>query len=188
MSMIPGISSQPSEFADGMKVNTISELTSTNGVQLQGRTSGVAIGSGLVGETFIQSKTYANRTGIANNNTAVNVTASPLALPSGIWLLSATVGWDFSTTTAVTFMMGSISRTSATSPSGPLAVPMNGESQSQDYPVGWATGTGIKTMIIPSAMVALSSSTNFYLVAGTSYSAATLSENVFGSIWAVRIA
>jgi len=49
MSMIPGISSQPSEFADGMKVNTISELTATNGVQLQGRTSGVAIEAGKVG-------------------------------------------------------------------------------------------------------------------------------------------
>jgi hypothetical protein len=53
MSLIAGIEGQKTELYDGAKINTVSEYTVNNGVQLQGRTSGVALTSPNVGYLFI---------------------------------------------------------------------------------------------------------------------------------------
>jgi len=50
MAMIPGINGQKTELFDGAKIDAISEYTAGNGVQLQGRTNGVQIEAGKVGE------------------------------------------------------------------------------------------------------------------------------------------
>jgi len=99
--MIPGISSQPSEFADGMKVNTISELTPSSGVQIQGRTSGVAIGSGLVGEV-LRSGTFTAVTLTVSGNTYT--TPSLITLSPGSWLIHGRIWVSHNTTTTTTLV------------------------------------------------------------------------------------
>ena len=49
MSLIPGPSGTKVQLVDGAQVDLISALTAGNGVQLEGRTSGVAIEAGKVG-------------------------------------------------------------------------------------------------------------------------------------------
>ena len=85
--MIPGIASQPSEFADGMKVNTISELTSTNGVQHMGRTSGVAIEAGKVGQV-VACSTLATQ---AMTGTITDWAGATITLGAGVWLIVANI-------------------------------------------------------------------------------------------------
>lgn len=72
MSLIPGTNGQKTELIDGVKADLISELTVGNGVQLIGRTNGVAIGSGLVGEMFGTLSSGTNGyTYITTNTTAL---------------------------------------------------------------------------------------------------------------------
>jgi hypothetical protein len=52
VSLIPGIASQKTELIDGVKVDTLDELTVGNGVMRKGRTSGTAVAAGFVGESF----------------------------------------------------------------------------------------------------------------------------------------
>ena len=70
MSLIPGIAGQKTELFDGAKIDIISEYTVGNGVQIQGRTNGVAIATGYVGEviasTLVTSTAARSGTNIAS--------------------------------------------------------------------------------------------------------------------------
>jgi len=85
MSLIAGISGQPAKLIDGVKVDVISELTSGNGVQLQGRKDGVAIPAGMVGEVIQSRIPIASSVSIVDGN-GFNVTS--ITLTTGHWVLS----------------------------------------------------------------------------------------------------
>ena len=85
MSLIAGITGQPVELFDGAKINSISEYTSGNGVQLQGRTNGVAIEAGKVGEERVFTGS-----GNVSTNTSSFVEIGSLTLIEGVWQVSAT--------------------------------------------------------------------------------------------------
>lgn len=84
MSIIAGITGQPAELIDGAKVNSLIEYTTGNGVQLQGRTSGVAIEAGKVGEKIEAAitPTYTTSSGASVNSSAA------LPLTKGRWDIS----------------------------------------------------------------------------------------------------
>ena len=87
MSLKPGIVGQPAELTDGAKANGLIELTSGNGVQLQGRTNGVAIEAGKVGEKVFGAT---NSVTIGASEETVNVT-NGVPLTAGVWLLTFSV-------------------------------------------------------------------------------------------------
>jgi hypothetical protein len=88
LSIIAGIAGQPAELLDGAKVNSLIEYTSGNGVQLQGRTNGVAIEAGKVG--WSESVSPAGYLTIVNGNTvqsfSTDVTTS--VLPVGKYFVT----------------------------------------------------------------------------------------------------
>jgi len=65
-----------------LKVDTIQEHTATKGVAIQGRTDGVAVASGYVGEVL-------TATSNAGTNTSGGTTITTLTLTTGIWLVAA---------------------------------------------------------------------------------------------------
>jgi hypothetical protein len=68
-------------------IDTVNEYTSTNGVQIQGRTSGTAISSGYIGQNLSQTAALANMaSGSYNAIVTVNMTA-------GIYLVSGILGY-----------------------------------------------------------------------------------------------
>ena len=88
MSLIPGISSQPTQMIDGMQVDSIAPITAGNGIPLPGRTNGNAVASGMVGE--VRSFTSRSATTAVNGIWVYN--ATPLdTLTTGIWCVYATL-------------------------------------------------------------------------------------------------
>lgn len=69
-------------------VDTINEYTATNGVQIRGRTSGVAIESGYVGEKRTWTSAPSSQT---FNTTEADWTNATITLSSGIWLVVANI-------------------------------------------------------------------------------------------------
>jgi hypothetical protein len=86
VSLKPGITGQPAELLDGAKVNSLTEYTTGNGVQLQGRTSGVAIEAGKVGEVRSAGPTTTTIT-ITNGSTYYDIVT--LTLTAGTWLVNS---------------------------------------------------------------------------------------------------
>jgi len=152
--------------------------------QAPGLTTGVAIGSGYVGEEKTQSRLRSAAPSIATA-TVANVTASPLTLTPGTWEISAEVGYTPVTPVTSTAIAGAISRTSATMPSADtLAVPnSSGERRSA---MTTNLGTFDASVSVPACRVSISANTDFYLIGRADFSAGTV--NVYGSIRAVRIA
>lgn len=84
MSLIPGITGQKTELFDGAKIDALTEYTSGNGVQHQGRTNGVAIEAGKVGEL----KNFTLRTvAITNAGTWYANSSELTTLTAGVWLI-----------------------------------------------------------------------------------------------------
>ena len=81
--MIPGNVGSKIIANDGMQIDSISENTVNNGVQIQGRTSGTAIPAGYVGET----KT--NAVSSIATNTSTWTTINSITLTEGKWLITA---------------------------------------------------------------------------------------------------
>jgi hypothetical protein len=82
MSLIPGIAGQKTELFDGAKIDAISEYTAGNGVQLQGRSNGVAIEAGKVGEEKSAVKTTP-----VTMNTSIKYLDCTLSLEAGVWMV-----------------------------------------------------------------------------------------------------
>ena len=89
MAMIPGINGQKTELFDGAKIDAISEYTAGNGVQLQGRTNGVAIEAGKPGET-VSGSVSISCASIASSGSWGN--AITQAMKAGKWLVFAAIG------------------------------------------------------------------------------------------------
>jgi hypothetical protein len=99
LAIIPGVTGQKAELFDGAKIDAISEYTAGNGTQLQGRTNGVAIEAGKVGEVggpYTAVIASVNATYVASGNL---VNLSP-----GRWALWVTASTAYSATnTAIVF-------------------------------------------------------------------------------------
>lgn len=102
MGLIPGISGQKTEMADGAKINALSEYTLGNGVQIQGRTSGIAISSGLVGEKIEALSITTLSQASPTLNTYYDMTGASLPLTIGIWMIYWTSNIDLFQVTTVT--------------------------------------------------------------------------------------
>lgn len=83
MSLIPGPQGTKVQLVDGVQTDSISALTSGNGVQLEGRTSGVAVAAGYIG----QVRTFTSRTITGVNQTTYTASAILDTLPAGVWQL-----------------------------------------------------------------------------------------------------
>jgi hypothetical protein len=88
MSLSPGVVGAKTQLIDGVQVDTISELTSGNGTQHQGRTSGTVIGSGYVGQR-VDLTTRNITMGTYGANYAVSALMG--TIPAGIWLIFPTM-------------------------------------------------------------------------------------------------
>lgn len=96
MSLIAGASGSKTILTDGVQVNVINENTVTNGVQIQGRTSGTAIASGYVGQVISASAASQN---LVSSGFQLIAT---IELTEGQWLVSGSVAADGSVATAMT--------------------------------------------------------------------------------------
>jgi len=97
MSIIPMDAGQKAILPDGVQVNTISENTVGNGVQIQGRTNGVTIGAGLVGEKIQLASVPADYTSVTLSE--ADVTGCSFIIPTtGIWMIALSVGVSVGTT------------------------------------------------------------------------------------------
>jgi hypothetical protein len=84
VAFIPGISGQKTELFDGVKVDTLNEYTIGNGVLQQGRTNGVAVTTGYVGEIISADTSVVTATWTSGTATAV---MTSLSVTAGTWLL-----------------------------------------------------------------------------------------------------
>jgi len=84
MGMTPGLSGSKTELFDGVKVDTISEYTTTKGVVIQGKSDGLAISSGCVGEFY--TDVYSGIHGSTSNTWFTQITRT---LPAGKWKISS---------------------------------------------------------------------------------------------------
>jgi hypothetical protein len=80
MSMTPGAVGSKSLFPDGMQVDHVSENTGGHGVSLAGRTSGVSLDDGYVGQLI----TVAVNTSMA---TLTDTNLASYAVPAGVWMI-----------------------------------------------------------------------------------------------------
>ena len=137
----------------------------------------------FVPSTTQQSRTRASQTA-ATTGTTLNVTASALALTPGIWILGGAVGFENAASTSVTKLIGAISLTSATLPTGSEAVPTGGE-----VLVKLSTSAQVSNdftiLTLPNYTITVTSNTNYFLVAQATFTVSTLA--VFGSINATKI-
>lgn len=78
MAFIPGADGNKSVFGDGIQVDHISENSSGHGVSIAGRSNGVTVESGLVGQVVAGST-------ITSTTVTSEVTVSTITLPAGVW-------------------------------------------------------------------------------------------------------
>jgi len=90
MSIIAGITGQPAELIDGAKVNSLIPLTAGNGVQLEGRTNGVAIEAGKVGWSV--TAVPSGHVTLTNGNTRSNFSTdfTTPEIPIGVYFVTVT--------------------------------------------------------------------------------------------------
>jgi hypothetical protein len=94
MSLSPGIVGNKTQLIDGVQVDAISELTTSNGVQIAGRTSGVAIGAGYVGETIAASSIGTISQGSPVLGQYYDMSNGSISLTPGIWTIYLGSGFD----------------------------------------------------------------------------------------------
>jgi len=179
MSLIPGIAGQKTELFDGAKIDAISEYTSGNGVQIQGRTNTSTLTSANVGYTIIQSRLNASGLSLTTG-VGANVTASPIVIPAGIWSLSGGVFFNLSSTLA--WANASLSKTSST-PGGVYAT-YDSDAQIQVLNLTGATA-GIAHFVTLPTYTFVTSGVTLYLVGVASFAGVC---SVSGYIQATRIA
>lgn len=151
-----------------------------------GTTTNDDAGAGKVGEfPTVVSRLRSASTAITTD-VVLNVTASPLSLTAGDWMVFASLGFTPTTTTSMTQFVIGVSLTSATLPAlDVVAVPTSNEMRMQVSSAPQVTGVSDTTVAVPGFRVTLSGTTSLYLVARSTFSVSTLA--VYGSIWARRV-
>lgn len=77
-----------------LKADTLNEYTSSNGVQIRGRTSGTAIAAGYVGEMLGTVSNFTNaKTSMYSSSVQPNFNTTLITIPMtpGVWLISVSV-------------------------------------------------------------------------------------------------
>lgn len=137
---------------------------------------------GGAGETITQSRLRSASTSLTTSISA-NITASPLTLGAGVWLISAMIGFAPSGAT-MTFVQAAISTVSATLPSNDVIAVPTGNQIRTIMPLN-LTGLGTDiSLTLPPISVVLTGSSAFYLVGQAGFSAGTVGG--YGAIWAVK--
>lgn len=151
-----------------------------------GQTTGTAPAAGYIGEVLSQTRLRSAGTALTTA-TEKDVTATALTLTPGVWRIWGSFGLDTGFTTTYTQVECAISKTPTTIPSlDTRAVPTSGEAVTI-----WARVIGEqfgndRTFEVSVPAYSISASTPFYLVAKVAF--ATAGSNVYGSIFATRIA
>jgi len=168
----------------GTTNNVLSNGPTISQPVINGVTDGSSAASGVVGEVLIQSRVRSSATSISSN-TPTNVTATKLTLTAGDWDIYANAGFIPAATTSITQILVAISKTSASLPAADTnAVPTSGEikiavSQGAEVPTA-----NFDSMLNAQSYISINASTDFYLVAQSTFSVSTMT--VYGSIWARR--
>lgn len=188
MSMIPGNTLEKAIFNDGLQSDHLSENTVGHGVSIQGRTSGVAIDSGYVGEV-ISGSTIAGTTVL----TTSYATISTIALTKGVWLTYYQADIEYVTGSTLGdrgYIVVRIADSSGTTQIGASGKVM----RSQKNPVAAATSPS-EGCVSAIEILNISSDTNYILQAkrtddqGTATSASLYNTGPEGTVFkAIRIA
>jgi len=148
---------------------------------VQGRVDGAAASAGYIGESLSQSRAYASQISVSTG-VDTNVTATPLTLTPGSWLISGVVHLETSSAQVTDFRAG-ISTTSATLPS--VYGTPSGNQVAYRYFLN--NYTGAFTASISSYVVNVSTPTTFYLIGRPTWSTG-VNSFLDGYIQAIRIA
>lgn len=173
------------DFASGAEVTQSVRGVVKSAGQLKATNTNDTAGTGYVGEMVSRTRVRSSSVSLTNN-TAKNVTATVFALDPGDWLVTAWVGFDAASATAVTVYAAGISTTADTLPGADtLAVPTSGEVRVQHRQAS-ATNGGDVTLQIPSYRVTVASATtlSLNLVALCTFSGTC---NAYGRIEAWRV-
>lgn len=156
-------------------VDTINEYTSTNGVQIKGRTSSTVIGSGYIGE-ILQSNV--NTTINVTNASALESNVTTVTLTAGIWDVSGVIFWERNAATV-------------TSPDYVAGIVPNGEALSVSAEGGMGmqytstTYSGIRITTPTVRIICTGSSMIFYAKggAGVSFSTNIVALRAYSGAW-----
>lgn len=169
------------------QVDYLTNAAGTGRTNVLGDPTGlVAVPAGYIGETFSQIRLSSAEIGLTSSVTA-DITASPLVLTAGIWLMSGAVRIEVSSS-QVTSINAGISKTSATLPTN-YGGPVGDEAAFQWIMgnVGGPAFFGASSNIITPYVVNLAVTTTFYLVAQASWVSGS-GTTACGYFQAVRIA
>jgi hypothetical protein len=156
-------------------LDTINEYTSTNGVQIKGRTSGSAIAAGYIGERL--SASPGSAVSIAGSGNGTNVTS--ISLSAGIWLVSGVLHYSVSAITGGVWSQCGVSLNS------------DGTFDNlQSYTQVTITPNTSSNLVLhsPMRLVNVSTSTTIRLVGALAYSTLTGTYTTNSQIQAIRIA
>lgn len=159
---------------------TSAGLVSASGVP--GATAGTTVASGYVGELVEQTRT--SYSSVTTTNTYGDVTASPISLTAGVWLITGIVSYNIGTSSGqtITNLEAGIGTASGTSSTG-LTV-----GTTHFYSPTAPTSNAETLVVVPSVYVNISSTTSYYLKYRCGYSGGSGAMTVGGRITAVRVA
>ena len=162
--------------------DTINEKTSANGVQIKGRTSGVAIPSGYVGEVFVH-QTFTATLAVGTGQRGLTTFSIPSA---GLWRIEVTAWVNCSGDTGGSSLI--LSTVSATSPSFPQLYNVSSVSEYTDKSTYSIQGLNSRAGQNISCVATFTGSTTIYVNFFTVNSVSAASGSVKITAIATRIA
>jgi hypothetical protein len=152
---------------------------------LVGVTNGTSAAAGEIGEYQYQSRVLSAAVGITTGTTA-NVTAAPITLQPGEYVIAGVVGFQAAATTTVTQWNVSINTISAAlALSDTIAAPAADGTTRIEIARPSETINGIHIITIPAYRFTITSPTTYYLTARSNFATSTMT--VFGSFWTRRV-
>lgn len=143
---------------------------------------GTAVPSGMVGEVISQERLRASALTITNG-TVANVTANPIPLTPGRWIINAAISIETGAATTLSEPYFSISLASATI-NGPVGT-HNSSGEIQKRTNISMSASVINQVDILGMPINITSNANYYVTVRANL---TGTVTTFGSIWATRIA
>lgn len=151
----------------------VTASTTLPAVPVQGTNTNNNAATGFIGEYVTASVASASPVSLSSTVPA-NVTS--ISLTAGDWDVSGSVGFKPDPTTAIVFMLGGVSTTSATNPDEGNRVLVSFKGNASDFNIENA---------IPTVRVSIAATTTVYLVADAYFGASTM--GAFGRISARRV-
>ena len=170
------------KMATQPKFDSVQEYTATKGVAVQGRTDGIGARAGCIGEVISQVRPFTATIGLTSA-VGANVTASPIVIPVGVWLVSGNVFVNVSTT--MTIITAGLSLTSATLPPTAAFSTPDASGQILVYQLPGSASGQAQSAVLPTFTLTLASPVTLYLVTQSTFAG---SGSASGFVQAVRIA